>query len=58
MGDFKTPLYDSKKIGWSQVHMDIKIDLIEFINNMALSDVELSEASFTWTNRRDGKDLI
>ncbi|XP_057844038.2 uncharacterized protein LOC131053448 [Cryptomeria japonica] len=58
MGDFNTPLHDSENFGGSQVDMDCRMDLMDFIDLHALHDVDLQGESFTWTNRRSGDDLI
>lgn len=58
MGDFNTPLQEIDKFGGTQAQLDRKIDLMDFINVNALIDVDLSEASYTWSNRSDGGDLI
>lgn len=58
MGDFNTPLYDSKNYGGSQILLDRKTNLMNFITNMALTNVEMCEVAFTWSNRQDGDELI
>ncbi|XP_059078005.1 uncharacterized protein LOC131876583 [Cryptomeria japonica] len=58
MGDFNTPLQGAEKFGGTQAQLDSKTDLMDFINVNALVDTDLTGASYTWSNRRDGKDLI
>lgn len=58
MGDFNTPLQDIEKFGGSQAQPDSRSDLMDFINDNALIDMDLNGASYTWSNQRDGEDLI
>lgn len=58
MGDFNTPFTEAEKFGGSQIQIDSKLDLADFINGQVLVDLELSGASFTWSNRHVGTDLI
>lgn len=58
MGDFNTPLLNVEKFGGSQINWDSKSGLSDFININALIDLDLQGASYTWTNRRIGHDLI
>ncbi|XP_059076658.1 uncharacterized protein LOC131875936 [Cryptomeria japonica] len=58
MGDFNTPLTDVEKFGGSQIQIDNKLDLADFIDSQGLVDLDLSGASFTWSNRGVGTDLI
>ncbi|XP_059076532.1 uncharacterized protein LOC131875853 [Cryptomeria japonica] len=58
MGDFNTPLQESEKFGGSQIQMDSKQDLLDFINDQCLIDLDLSGDTYTLTNRRVGDELI
>ncbi|XP_059066199.1 uncharacterized protein LOC131857544 [Cryptomeria japonica] len=58
MGDFNTPLTEAEKFGGSKIQIDSKLDLANFINGQGLVELDLSGASFTWSNRRVGTDLI
>lgn len=58
MGDFNTLLQGIDKFGGTQAQLDNRTGLMDFINANALIDVDLTEASYTWSNRRDGGDLI
>ncbi len=58
MGDFNTPLEDKEKKGGMPPDWESKQDLSNFINNLALMDVELKGGSFTWSNKRKGHDCI
>lgn len=58
MGDFNTPLKKNEKKGGSQANLDSRLDLMDFINNNAIHDLELQGVKYTWTNRRSGENLI
>ena len=51
MGDFNTSLFDEEKIGGLSLALDSMLDLFDFINSLALLDVDLSSGVFTWSNR-------
>ena len=51
MGDFNTPLTDEKKLGGLALDLDSKLDLSNFINNLALLDVDLLGGVFIWSNK-------
>ena len=58
MRDFNTPLKEVEKWGGSQPNLDNRLDLMEFIDNHLLHDLDLYGIEDTWTNRRIGKDII
>lgn len=58
IGDFNTPLHDVDKVGGSQNVDDSRSDLMQFINDSALLDLDLKGASYTWSNRHVGDALI
>ena len=58
IGDFNTPLKDSEKWGGNHTNLDNRLDLMNFIDLHLLHDIDLHGIEYTWTNRRDGKDLI
>ena len=58
IGNFNTPLKDSKKWGGSQTNLDNRLDLMKFIDLHLLHDLDLHGIEYTWMNRRVGKDLI
>ncbi|XP_057853721.1 uncharacterized protein LOC131063795 [Cryptomeria japonica] len=58
IGDFNTPLQETDKFGGSQIQLDSKQDLADFINDQCLIDLDLTKASFTWSNHRIGAELI
>lgn len=58
LGDFNTHLKEDEKIGGSQPNLDNSLDLMNFITRQALIDIDLQGISYTWTNRRECKDLI
>lgn len=47
MGDFNTPLMNGEKFGGSQINLESKEDLKNFIDNQGLIDLDLHGASFT-----------
>lgn len=47
MGDFNTPLKDEDKMGGIPLHLDGKQDLMDFINDQALIDVDLQGINYT-----------
>ncbi|XP_057828258.1 uncharacterized protein LOC131039491 [Cryptomeria japonica] len=49
---------EAEKFGGSQIQLDSKQDLADFINDQCLIDLDLTRASFTWSNRRVGAALI
>lgn len=51
MGDFNTPLNDVDKSEGSQIVDDSLLDLLNFINDNLLLDLDLGGASYTWSNR-------
>ncbi|XP_059068325.1 uncharacterized protein LOC131858874 [Cryptomeria japonica] len=55
---FNTPLQEVENFGGSQIQMDSKQDLADFINDQCLIDLDYFGASYTWTNRRVGDELI
>ncbi|XP_059066294.1 uncharacterized protein LOC131857624 [Cryptomeria japonica] len=58
MGEFNTPLRDNEKFGGVPSQLDSRIDLLNFINNQVLHDIDLRGANFTWMIKRMGEDLI
>lgn len=58
MGDFNTSLQDIDKYGGIHAQPDNRSNLMNFININALIDMDLNGASYTWSNQRDGEDLI
>ena len=58
MGDFNTPLEDIEKKGGLPPDWESKQDLSNFINDLALMDLELMGGSYTWSNKRKGYDCI
>ena len=58
MGDVNTPLKENEKMGGSQTNLDNRLDLMDFIDNHLLHDMDLHWIDYTWTNRRVGKDFI
>ena len=58
LGNFNTPLKETKKMGGSQTNLDNRLDLMDFIDNHLLHDLDLHGIEYTWTNRRVGKDLM
>ena len=58
MGDFNTPLMDEEKLGGLALDWERKLDLFNFINSLALLDVDLSGGSYTWYNKKFGSDCI
>ncbi|XP_059070347.1 uncharacterized protein LOC131860019 [Cryptomeria japonica] len=47
MGDFNTPLHDDEKFGGLPSQLDSRMDLLNFINNQGLHDIDLQGAKFT-----------
>lgn len=47
-----------KKWGGIQTNLDKRLDLMDFIGNHLLHDLDLHGVEYTWTNRRTRKDLI
>ena len=47
MGDFNTPLMDEEKLGGLAPDWESKMDLSNFINSLALLDVDLSGGTYT-----------
>lgn len=47
MGDFNTPLKDEEKMGGIPLQLDGKQDLMDFINDQALIDMDLQGINFT-----------
>ncbi|XP_059065729.1 uncharacterized protein LOC131857337 [Cryptomeria japonica] len=58
MGDVNTPLKECEKFGRIVAQLGRRMDLMNFIDNQALYDVDLQGANFTWMNRQVGADLI
>lgn len=58
MGDLNSPLTDDEKSRGFAPDQDSKLDLSNFIHNLAFLDMDLLGGSFTWSNRRVGKDCI
>ena len=58
MGDFNTPLFEEEKYGGLAPNLDRRMDLSNFINNLALLDIDLSGGTFTWSNRNLGSECI
>ena len=58
MGDFNSPLTDDEKYGGLAQNEDNKLDLTNFIHNLAFMDVDLLGGSITWYNRRVGGECI
>ena len=58
MGDFNVPLYDQEKKGGNVSQLDGRLDLMEFITNEGLMDMDLHGIEFTWTNKRTGNECI
>lgn len=45
-------------MGGIQPNLDNRMDLMEFIDNHMLHDMDLKGLVYTWTNKRRGKDII
>ena len=58
MRDFNSPLIDDDKCGGLATNYDSKLDLTNFIHNLAFMDMDLLGGSFTWSNRRVGVECI
>ena len=58
MEDFNTPLKENEKMGGSQTKLDNRLDLMDFIDNYLLHDMDLDGIDYTWTNRANRKDII
>ena len=58
MGDFNTPLVDEEKKGGLPLDWESKHDLSNFINGLALLDLDLMGGAFTWSNKCIGQDCI
>lgn len=58
MGDFSMPLKENEKFGVIPSQLKSIMDLMSFIDNQALHDVDLQGANYTQTNRLTGSDLI
>ena len=54
MGDFNTPLVDEEKKGGLPSDWESKHDLSNFINGLALLDLDLMGGAFTWSNKHIG----
>ena len=52
MGDFNSPLTDDEKCVGLAPSQESKLDLANFIHNLAFMDVDLLGGSFTWSNKR------
>ena len=58
MGDFNSPLSNDDKSGGLASNQESKLDLLNFINNLAFMDVDLLGGRFTWSNRTVGGECI
>lgn len=58
MGDFNVPIYDQEQKGNNASQLEGRLDLLEFINNEGLMDMDLHGVEFTWTNKRVGNECI
>ena len=58
MGYFNSPLSNEEKIGDLTPNLDGKLDLSNFINSLALLDVDILGGVFTWFSRRIGSEFI
>lgn len=47
MGDFNTPLKEDEKWGGSQTNLDNRLDLMDFIDNQLLHDLDLHGIEYT-----------
>ena len=58
MGDLNFPLTDGEKYGGLTPDQESKLDLSNFIHNLAFMDFDLLGGRFTWSNRRIGGECI
>ena len=58
MGNFNTPLTNEEKLGGLALDLESKLDLSNFINSLALLDVDMLGGVYTWSNKRIGSDCI
>ena len=58
MGDFNTLLMDEEKLGGLAPNWESNQDLSSFIKSLAFLDLDLLGGSFTWSNKRIGRECI
>ena len=58
MGDLNFHLTDGEKYGGLTPDQESKLDLSNFIHDLAVMDVDLLGGRFTWSNRRVGGECI